>query len=380
MIDTIDTLDSRLIRNPDIRVLISGLQTLSFRPWYPEPKLCGYYKACEVKVLKVPGHELRIFIDEIAKQDGTVSQRVFSNIHTGNICLHIEPRPHRRPEVWKYMNDPFDADRLEREAFAELVDGSIAGSDDPHDYRWVIDLEGKHFYHNVNLIFDEDSIASRIWIPRGQFYTAARTAHSLDRITVRRRGRPYSSQGPASGPAPYGGDGPYGGERKHLGRVARVIGANIVLEQGKETACLRARYSPYTYRLGCEQRCWECWETLFKFDTCNYTYKVAIVNLHSPYGSQVPPGSDFQEYYYALAATKLGNRGAMPPEPTKYDLFDMYDLAPSSRSETDEVPCAPTHGGTGTIKPAPQVAVQQNLVEHENREESETANRHEQCP
>src|SRR5262249_6485337 len=138
----------------------------------------------------------------------------------------------RNKYVTKFLVDPFDGDNLEREAFGELSDGSVVGSDDPRDYRWVVDFESPDFY-GQKIAFDEKSIAYRVQIPRGQFYTASRTTQCYERVTVQRRGRPFPlSQGAG---LPEGG---YASGRQYIGRIARVIGANIQLDDD-ETPVLR---------------------------------------------------------------------------------------------------------------------------------------------
>jgi hypothetical protein len=354
------------IRTPDIRALFTGLEVLSFHEYYrssppqsppQSPPLCPPASPpssphepclfrrdyCDVSLLRAPNHELRIFIDEISRKPGNVSsRRIFADIKSTHIkpfdislevwqCpkdLPVCEEPNKKcycmssSEVTQYRVDPFDGDRLEREAFQEYYDGSFAGSDDPRDYRWAIDLSCADFhgseFHKGK--FEHDAFSHVIRIHRGQFYTASRTTDSFDRVTIARRGRaPKPDSAAPAGEAHYTGDTAYVGEKRFIGRIARVVGANIALQtvqDRSERAFLRVEGANGS-------------QTLMCFDTANYTYKVAFVNLHPPHQDSTVMASDFLEY---------GN--LLKKDPYGFELFDRYDLQPTSRPETKTAPCA----------------------------------------
>jgi hypothetical protein len=369
----------KFIKRPDIRVLITGLQALSFQGGH-QP---GPYTSCEVKALNAPGHEFRIFIDRISRCDGTVARYAISSIGssirarcnyyrygkfaytrqaTPQISLVIDPVD--TGCVTKFMVDPFDGDRLEREAFDELSDGSILGSDDPRDYRWVVDFEGPDF-HSRRVGFDESAIASRVNIPRGQFYTAVRTPQAFERVIIQRRGRPFPLA-PVGTPT----EAAYGAGRLFIGRIARVIGANINLNDGEHASLQVRPYCPgcacpcppscppppdcsdypdlpdcpdrpdYCYCMDCESGCDT--DILYKFEKPEeYAYKVAFVNLHAPGADPALKGGDFVEYGHALQR-----------EPTSIIVpYDLYDLEPVARVVSDAFPCGPLHGGSASSAP-----------------------------
>jgi len=325
--------NSRFQEDPDIRVLITGLEVLHFLDWPPpgtEGAPRGRY--CKVNVLKAPFHEFRIFVEEISRDTGIVSRKTFSNLKHHKFSLEIfrDGSPVEM-DVTKFLTHPFDADSLEREAFQEYIDSSIAGSDDPRDYRWAIDFNCDNFYSGKTGLFPEGCFSARVYLHRGQFYTAARSSQSYDRVTIRRAVK--SSAPPI---AMYGG-GQYdpsaqAGDRKTIGRVARVIGANIKVCDD-EKAFLTTRGCPPDN--GQTAPCMDPpgdQQVLVNFDTRNYSYKVALVNLH-PVGTEpAPTASDFLEY---------GNALKLPPGSEE---VDVYDLEPTSRSYSDKVPCTPIIG------------------------------------
>jgi hypothetical protein len=332
---------SRLIYQPDIRVLISGLQVLCIRKDYSE-----------LKVLKAPNHEFRIFVEKFCRTDGRlVSRETFSDLTYKYISLSTQtewktgrPTPYcpptdgpapdclpkdypttgcssnkaRNPDhaswITKYQVNPFDNDILEREAFESPTDGSIVGSDDPKDFRWLPDLTSKHFYGITPLGFPDDAICPQFYLSRGQFYTAARTAEAYDRVTVRRRG---SSRLDIYEPS--------GGERHYIGRIALVTGVNICVT--KNDAALTIWSSPPNQE-GHAKQSWD----LVCFDTCQYYYKVAVTNLHPPFYDTSGETSDFPEYGVALNL------------PVKKQDLDVYDLQPTSRAVGQGSPCGPVGG------------------------------------
>jgi hypothetical protein len=323
------SVSSRLIHQPDIRVLISGLQGLSL-----------YDRYGQLSVLNAPNHEFRIYVDTFRKGDPynpdpahpdgeLIARECFSELADRHISLSVRnpwhSHHHHKPvpcgtrvtpaanSINKYQVNPFDNDTLEREAFQEPADGSVVGSDDPHDFRWMKDLTGRHFYRR-SVTLSDSFISTYFYLARGQFYTAATTSEAFDRVTVWRTG--WADQGPYQA-AP--------GERYYLGRIALVIGVNICVPEGH--AALRAWDSnPYCYAA-------TQIKDLFHFDTCKYYYKVALANLHPPFYDSSADASDFTEYGNAL------NQAGKSNTPATY--YDIYDLQPTSRAVSHSNPCAP---------------------------------------
>jgi hypothetical protein len=179
--------NSRFQKDPDIRVLITGLEVLRFLDWQPPAKNAPLEKYCKVDVLRAPFHEFRIFVEEISRDTGIVSRKTFSNLRHHEFSLEIFREGSRAAmEVSKFLTHPFDGDGLEREAFQEYIDSSIAGSDDPRDYRWAVDFGCDNFYPGHQDPFPKGCFSANVYLQRGQFYTAARTTQSFDRVTIRR--------------------------------------------------------------------------------------------------------------------------------------------------------------------------------------------------
>lgn len=346
---------SSLGTNTDIRVLLSGLQAL-----------CLYEDYCEIEVLKAPNHEFRIYVDEFCRSDGSLSvRRCFADVAGTYLALATPPTDSRPPgapqpetehhsplsasespvnisdpsgsplprgwgrEICKYQNEPFDRDTLEREAFQEPSDGTPVGSDDPRDFRWLVDLDGPHFYSGRGVQFKREFVSTNFYINKGVFYTAALSSQAFDRVTVRRQGVPYAT-------CPVG-------DRHHLGRIALVIGANIQTEPGG--AALEIWNGPPAH-FTCEQENNKRHYTesadrvkeLFRFDTDKYFYKVALANFHPPFSDNASDGSDFIEYGNALIRDTNG-----------LDLYHVYDLQPTSRAVSTLAPCAVVGGGGGGL-------------------------------
>jgi len=325
--------NSRFQKDPDIRVLITGLEVLHFLHWPPPAKNAPRESYCKVDALRAPSHEFRIFVEEISRDTGIVSRKTFSNLRHHEFSLEIFREGSRAAmEVSKFLTHPFDGDSLEREAFQEYIDSSMAGSDDPRDYRWAVDFGCDNFYPGQPDPFPEGCFSAKVYIHRGQFYTAARTTQSFDRVTIRRAVK--SSAPPYA--AMYGGSqndpSAQGGDRRTIGRVARVIGANIMLFEGEEAYLTTrgwCRTDKDTPPFPCPEP--PIGQTLVKFDR-NYCYKVALVNLHPIGADPAPTASDFLEYGNAFN------------KENGFDKVDIYDLEPTSRSYSDKVPCTPIIG------------------------------------
>jgi hypothetical protein len=345
---------SSLGTNIDIRVLISGLQAL-----------CLYEDYCHVEVLKAPNHEFRIYIDEFSRIDGTLSaRRCFAEVPGTYLALATPPtapqpveplsldahnpcdpsapsgpaavdtaaappaacRPGWGKGICKYQTEPFDRDSLEREAFQESSDGTMVGSDDHRDFRWLVDLAGPHFYGNSGARFKREFVSPNFYINKGVFYTAALSSQAFDRVTIRRPGFQHATCGV--------------GDRHHLGRAALVVGANIEVEQ--RGAALEIWGSPPAHTPCWEKNEYSSFATpgdkvseLFHFDTPHYYYKVALANFHPPLSDSPRDESDFIEYGNALVREENG-----------LDLYHVYDLQPTSRALATINPCFPS-GGLG---------------------------------
>lgn len=146
----------------------------------------------------------------------------------------------------------------------------IAGRQDeppsnPQDFRWVIDLEGEHFY-NQPLKLRRGVLKPILCVPKGLFYTAELSSEPYLALPVAATG---TKQSRARG--------------RSLGQIAKVVGANIHLTHPNQALVLRAgRNGPELWRLKREE---------------GATYEITVENGDTP---QAPPGGDFDYYYHAI--------------------------------------------------------------------------------
>lgn len=89
-------------------------------------------------------------------------------------------------------------------------------NNDPKDFRWILDLEGAHFY-DTRLTRYADTITPNFHLNNGLFYTLQKTKSTFRRVDPKAHGEP-----------------PH-----HLGNVASIIAANIYLPPMDGYAVLR---------------------------------------------------------------------------------------------------------------------------------------------
>jgi hypothetical protein len=134
---------------PSFKLLFDGLLVLAVNK---------NKNLCEFGVVKAPDHVLRIKVDKVdADRDRTSLPNISRDLPSeGDIRIDA-------PKNAKDYGVQFFGD-LKR-PFLRLI-----GEDDPQDFRWLVDLEGKEFY-NKKLALKPGFPNQRIIIPRGLFYT-----------------------------------------------------------------------------------------------------------------------------------------------------------------------------------------------------------------
>jgi hypothetical protein len=244
-------------------------------------------KICQIGALSKDDHELRFRLVKRGPDPESASERTLTIPHdligqSSDLWLDVEGEPSPKQQT----AEPFiTGNRGEMPA-------------DPQDFRWIVDLEGKHFYDRP-LKVRRDLLKPILSVVKGLFYTAALTSDLYRTIPVAANGVTRKTSA-----------------GRRLGPIAEYVGANIYLTHPNQALVLRAgRNGSELLRLNREERT---------------TYEITVENGDTP---RAPAGSDFHYYYDVIEL----NRG----EPKI--LIEPYGL-PALRG--NPAPCMPVDFGT----------------------------------
>lgn len=155
---------------------------------------------------------------------------------------------------------------LEQRAAEPFIAGKRDESPtDPQDFRWVVDLEGRHFYDRPLKVRD-GALRPILSVATGLFYSAILSPDLYRTVPVTSNGaRRRSTRG------------------RNFGYIAEYIGADIYLTRPDQALVLRVgRNGSELLRLHNEE---------------GKTYEISVGNGDTP---QAPAGSDFHYYYDAI--------------------------------------------------------------------------------
>jgi hypothetical protein len=243
-------------------------------------------KICQIGALSKDDHELRFRLVKRGPDPESESERTLTIPHdlirwSSDLWLDVEGEPSSKQQT----AEPF------------IAGGLNEPPSDPQDFRWVIDLEGEHFY-NRPLKVRRGVLRPILFVAKGLFYAATLTSDFYQTIPVAADGAARTTTAGRS-----------------LGQMAEYVGANIYLTHPNQALVLReGRNGSEVLRLNGEE---------------GATYEITVENGDTP---QAPAGSDFHYYYDAIEL----NRG----EPKI--LIEPYGL-PALRGYP--APCMPVDLG-----------------------------------
>lgn len=209
----------------------------------------------------------------------------------------------KRPGVHVYEPTPEPFDRESED-------------NDPKDFRWMLDLEGAHFY-DTRLTHYADTITPSFRLNNGLFYTLQKTKSTFKRVDPKAHGEP-----------------PH-----HLGNVASIIAANIYLPPIDGYALLRIN------------------DVRIRLDSIENTqYQLDITNECNVSGEcDYDPGAgskqERNDFYLHFDTFKVPD--GRPEYELVLESFGDFPEKPDACSEetkpplNDRAPCAPVGFGGG---------------------------------
>jgi len=232
-------------QNPAVAIRFTGLLAFCFDK---------RRKICQIGALSKDDHELRFRLVKRGPDPESESEQTLTFPHNligqpSDLWLNVEGEP--SPE--QQTAEPFIAGDLNEPP------------SDPQDFRWVIDLEGEHFY-NRPLKVKRGVLRPILFVAKGLFYTDTLTSDFYRTIPITAKGAARTASAGRS-----------------LGQIAEYVGANIYLTHPNQALVLRAgRDGSELLRLNKEE---------------GTTYEITVENVDTP---RAPAGGDFHYYYDAF--------------------------------------------------------------------------------
>jgi len=258
---------------PSFKLLFDGLLVLAVNK---------NENICEFGVVNAPDHKLRIEARKIDSNSVDTELPEISRDLPSEGDIRIDAPKSAKDHGVQFFGD------LKR-PFRRLID-----EDDPQDFRWLVDLEGKEFY-NKKLALKPGFPNQRIIVPRGLFYT-----HNLIDVQLVRPGASVLQTS-----------------------VASPIGCNLDLDEGEEFVLT---YGPDDQKI-------------VMLAEKGFTYEIKILNnpkddQHQGHngGSQPNDLSTHFHFYYDKAVEVSGDK--------KFDILSRQERGEAGGPNR---PC----GGTG---------------------------------
>jgi hypothetical protein len=259
---------------PSLKIVFRGLMVFHSDP------ASQYF---EVGVVKAPEHEFRLQVIENSPEG--VSSSLLPVAPSGSEVWSLE-FPSQTSGVSFYQNGSFDRK---------------SGVGDDRDFRWLIDLHSKEFFHR-GLQTDRDQLGIVLRVASGEFYTNKRTPP----LMRKNASSAFENFGPAS---------------QEVATDASLKTGDLVLRSEKTGAeILRLKDKPDT------------------------GYEVIIDNAFVPHTHMTPSADHFQYYYQLFGIPKTewyefkpGNRTIISRSTDSLGVR----LVRANYVNTDEAPCMP---------------------------------------
>ena len=291
--------------NANVILGFTGLMCFCHRHKHPDKK-------CEIGIHnQSPDHELKITVFSVSPKfnppdPGHMDMRPFS-VYRGPFNINDTGNT-MSDRVTFVVNNP---------SLTDVLYFQKGGPhDDPRNFRNITDFESDDFYGQVELSKNFENMGPRVLVEHARFYTLCLSNTAFDRED----------------------DVPQGGNSHPIGRIARMIGANIYLGDGGSVK-MYIEGLPQPVEMNQEDG------KFFVLIDNSCPPSICTDSDFPLYRQDIfdrPPSSQV-DFKLIKNTTSIGN--PIPGSPCVEFLPDKLQTQPSEE-EDDETPCAP--GGFGT--------------------------------